>query len=260
MLSPEWLKISAVAALLALFGVLETLMPARKWHAPRSWRWLWHGVTSGINSLIVRLIFGSALTWWCTRVSEWELGILNILHLEECIELMLGLIVYDFLYYWWHRWNHTFAWLWRFHKVHHVDTHLDVTTGLRFHLGELLVSVIIKLFWVVILGPSASMLILFELFITAAALFHHTNFDLGDIWDQRLRKIVVTPRYHTAHHTVAPQSREANFGTLFSCWDRLFGSYVPVDRRDLVHLGLPRGRNNDLTAQSLFLGPFGDRY
>ncbi|MDZ7844361.1 MAG: sterol desaturase family protein [Anaerolineales bacterium] len=149
--------------------------------------------------------------------------------------------------------------LWRFHKVHHVDTHVDVTTALRFHPGELFISFFVKLLWIAAWGPSLVGFAVFEICVSLASQFHHSNIDFPERWERRLRLFIVTPRFHTSHHTVSRRTGDANFATIFIVWDRLFGTYREPDPREMRELGLAEGRGDYLSFGTWLAEPFRHR-
>lgn len=248
-----------VALVLGLMGFLliETWRPARPWRQPRLRRLRFHGLLAVFNSAILRIVVVTPFLVWAQFVHDQQWGLLPQLHLPWIGEMTLAVMALDGLDYWWHRWNHGVKWLWRFHQVHHVDTHLDVTTSLRFHVLELFFSSFVEAAWILLLGPKVATYALFKMLITFSAQFHHSNVDLGDRWDRLLSFLIVTPRFHAHHHRVDfNQGSGANFSTIFSGWDRLFQSHQPT--HELVHgaLGLEKGRDQELSFKAAFLSRY----
>ena len=182
------------------------------------------------------------------------------LGIEGYPEVIASIVILDMFDYWWHRFNHRVPLLWRFHKVHHVDTHVDVTTSLRFHPGELMISAFLKALWILMLGPSILAFAMFESATTLAAQFHHTNIDFPDSVETPLRKIIVTPRYHASHHTVTPRTGNENFATILIFWDKLFGTYRIPDYEEMKTLGLKIGRDTYLSFTTTLKAPFTSLY
>jgi sterol desaturase/sphingolipid hydroxylase (fatty acid hydroxylase superfamily) len=213
-----------------LFFAVETLAPARPWQGDR-WRRLgFHAAVAGLNTVFIRVFAYVPLLLWLVHVEEQGWGISRWLGLVGWTEILLSIVVLDLFDYLWHRANHRVRVLWRFHKAHHADTAMDVTTALRFHPGELLISALIKALWVVIWGPTVVAWFLFEALVSLCAQFHHSNVDFPDRVERRLSWFIVTPRFHAAHHAVDRHYGNANFSTIFSVWDHLFRSYSrPAD-------------------------------
>ena len=136
------------------------------------------------------------------------------------------LILLDLILYYWHRLNHEVPFLWRFHKFHHADREMDATTALRFHLGEFFFSSLFKAIVMFGLGIKVFEYVQFEIFVTSAALFHHSNIKLSSKLDKVLSKAIVTPNFHHAHHSVVVNETNSNYSTLFNFWDKINGTYT----------------------------------
>lgn len=246
------------AVFLGVLGLMlaaETAFPARPWAAPRLKRLGFHALVAGVNSFLYRALLAAPLLALAAAVHARGLGLGARLGLEGPAEVLASLVVLDLLNYWWHRWNHRVPLLWRFHRAHHSDTHVDVTTSLRFHFGELAISGGLKAFWILAWGPSPLAFLVFEAAITAFAQFHHANIDLPEPVERFVRLVHMTPRLHAAHHTVSLRSRDANYATIFLWWDRLFGSFAEADPEELKTLGLQEGRTTDLSYAALWAAP-----
>lgn len=250
----------SVIGLVFMFCV-ETVRPKRAWEASRKKRLFFHVRLSVLNVIIVGLLATAPFLFWRNLVHSREWGISPLLGLKGPAEILIGLVVLDMFDYWWHRFNHRIPFLWRFHKVHHVDTHVDVTTALRFHPGELLISsTIVKPMWLLIWGPSLWGLAIFEASVTSASEFHHSNIDFPNRIEGLIRKIFVTPRFHASHHTVSKRTGDANFSAIFIFWDKLFGTYREPDFEEMRLLGLPAGREKYLSFTPTLKGPFTSEY
>jgi sterol desaturase/sphingolipid hydroxylase (fatty acid hydroxylase superfamily) len=247
-----------------LFFAIETLAPARPWQGDRWRRVGFHGAVAGLNTVFIRAFAYVPLLLWLVHVEEQGWGISRWLGLVGWTEILLSIVVLDLFDYLWHRANHRVRVLWRFHKAHHADTAMDVTTALRFHPGELLISALIKALWVVIWGPTVVAWFLFEALVSLCAQFHHSNIDFPDRVERRLSWFVVTPRFHAAHHAVDRHYGNANFSTIFSVWDHLFRSYSrPADggatTRAAGSLGLPECRDLAFSPLAWLGEPFSRR-
>lgn len=240
---------------LALMLAVETAFPARPWTAPRMTRLGFHALVASVNAILYRLLLTAPLMALAAAVHARGWGLAGALGLTGPAELAASLVVLDMLNYWWHRWNHRVGFLWRFHRAHHYDTHVDATTSLRFHFGELAFSGALKALWLLAWGPSPAAFLLFEAAITAFAQFHHANIDLPEPAERLARLMLMTPRLHAAHHTVSLRSRDANYATIFLWWDRLFGSFAEADPAELKALGLADGRTTDLDFAAFWAAP-----
>lgn len=231
-----------------IFFILETVCPNRSWSTARYKRLGFHLVLAIFNTIIMRLPILFFLTPILLIVTESGFGILFALHDVPLIKFILSLIILDIALYWWHRLNHTNQFLWRFHYVHHVDTHMDVGTSLRFHIGELILSTIYKGIIIFLFGITISEFLFYEILLVFSIQFHHSNLKLSNHIDDRLSKIIVTPKYHTNHHTMAIESREANYASLLTIWDRLFFSYKDASDDDREVMGV---QNRDMELKFL---------
>lgn len=152
--------------------------------------------------------------------------------------LLLDLILLDFLIYWWHRANHVAPLLWRFHEVHHLDLFLDTTTALRFHFGEVLLSALARAAMIVVFDIPITSILAVETLILIAAIFHHSNVALPPAFEAGLARLIITPSIHWVHHHAVRHDTDSNYGTVFSFWDRLFGSKSPTPRKLDMTIGV----------------------
>lgn len=238
--------------------IAERFFTARVPTSPVGLRIILHSLTAVLNTTIIRVLAYVPLLTWIVYVEEMGWGISRWLGLTGWLEFLISIIVIDAFDYFWHRANHRITFLWRFHKTHHNDNDMDVFTSLRFHPGELLISVFVKASWVLIWGPSAIAWFLFEALVSLCAQMHHSNVDLPDTLDRRLSHIIVTPRFHTLHHLVNRSYGDQNFSTILSCWDLIFGTRAPnLLKSDITKqpLGLPEGRETSLSFFELLLEP-----
>jgi sterol desaturase/sphingolipid hydroxylase (fatty acid hydroxylase superfamily) len=253
-------RLSTFVGGFCLMFCLETIFPSRAWQVKRRIRLLFHAALMLFNAVVLRFPAVFPLIVWLKFVNERQWGLAPMMGLSAAGNILIGIVVLDMFDYWWHRFNHRIPLLWRFHKVHHVDTHVDVTTALRFHPGELFFSALIKSVWIVIWGPTFWAFIIFESCVSLAAHFHHCNIDFPDKIENPLRAIFVTPRFHTAHHTVCKRTGNANFSTIFIFWDKVFKTYGVPDYTEMEYLGLPSGRDNYLSMAATLKGPFSKMY
>jgi sterol desaturase/sphingolipid hydroxylase (fatty acid hydroxylase superfamily) len=168
--------------------------------------------------------------------------------------LLLDLVLLDFLIYWWHRANHRVAFLWRFHDVHHRDEFLDTTSAVRFHSGEVVLSALARAAIMVLLALPLASVLSFEILVLLAALFHHSNIRLPRLAEAPLSWLIVTPSIHWVHHHAVRSDTDSNYGTVFSFWDRLFGSRSATPRSVAMPIGVEGESEKDLL--SLTLLPF----
>ena len=237
------LRLSMFLGLFALFAALEAWAPRRARAQPRQRRWGTNLVLVVIDTLALRalalllpaLAIGAALD---AGRNGW--GLFNQLDWPWGIELLLAVLVLDLAIWAQHLVTHKVPLFWRFHRVHHADRDMDVTTGLRFHPVEILASMGVKIGAVYLLGPSALAVLLFEVLLNGTSLFNHANFRLPDRFDRLIRLVLVTPDMHRVHHSVQRDEHDSNFGFALSVWDRIFGNYraQPAGGHDAMQVGL----------------------
>lgn len=247
-----------------LFAVIESLFPKRSWDGMRIKRFSFHIAVASFNTILIRVFAYVPMLLWLVYVEEEGWGISRWLGLVGWTEIIVSIIVLDMFDYFWHRANHRIGFLWRFHKAHHADTYMDVSTALRFHPGELFISFIVKASWVAIWGPTVIAWFLFEALVSLSAQFHHSNIDFSNKTEKVLSPIIVTPRYHAAHHAIDREYGNANFSTIFSIWDRVFFSYSKPALGGMTtagkdSLGLPEGRTQAFSITAWLIEPFTKR-
>ena len=232
----------------------ESYYPKRSRNSSRVYRIGFHGLIAIINTVIMRLPTLFIVIPALMIINEYQFGLLNILNYGFIVKGLISLLLLDLAFYWWHRINHTVNFFWRFHSVHHLDTHLDVTTSLRFHIGELIMSSIFKVILIFTIGIPISIFIFYEILLSASNQFHHSNIALPDKFNKVLEKVIVTPRYHANHHTVVRESREANYCSILVIWDNIFFTYRDASNEDREYLGL-EDRTKEFGIMSYFKHP-----
>ena len=215
------------ALIFALVALFEIARPRRMLRFGRVARWR-TGLLLVVTSraalwLLAWVIAVPAMALWAESSG---IGLFNVATLPLWAEVLASLILLDFAMWSQHLLTHKVPVLWRLHKVHHADPDLDVSTAIRFHPGEIVFSVFWKAGWVVLLGVSAPVIIAFELWLAANAIFNHGNVKLPSRLDRLLRRFLVTPDMHLVHHSVLMPEQQSNYGFALTLWDRLFGTYA----------------------------------
>ena len=211
--------------ILILMALWEVLAPRRQLQTSKSTRWFSNLGIVFIDALALRLLpFCSAINI-SLLAEKWGWGLLNNVSLLYWLKVTIGVIVLDLAIYLQHVMFHGLPVLWRLHMMHHTDLDFDVTTGVRFHPIEILLSMGIKMIVVFLVGISVLGVLIFEVLLNATSLFNHGNVRLVASIDRVLRLFVVTPEMHRVHHSVIIRETNSNFGFNLSWWDRLFGTY-----------------------------------
>jgi len=192
-----------------------------------------------VDAAITGLVCGACACTVARWASARGVGLLHWSGASSWAAVPATVIVLDLVSYGWHRANHRVAWLWRFHRVHHSDTAFTATTAARFHPGELLLSLPVRLAAVVAIGATPEAVVAFEILFGVANFFEHSDADLPATFEHRLALVCVTPAIHRWHHSRRPAELDSNFATIFTLWDRLGGTYQASASSVVVETGLP---------------------
>lgn len=228
---------------LIVFGLMalwEWLAPRRKEQTARSGRWPGNLGLTLINTLVIRVVFPSAAVGAAYLARRIQFGLFNWLEIFPAFTVWYTVVAMDLVVYYQHRFFHAVPLCWKFHRLHHSDLEVDVTTGARFHTLEMLLSMLIKSFFILLLGAPPAGVFLFELLLNATSLFSHSNVRIPLWLDKILRVLIVTPDMHRVHHSVLPAETNSNFGFGLSIWDRLLGTYraQPKEGQEKMRIGL----------------------
>lgn len=240
-MSPGLVVSTSVAAALAFGLALERLAP----HEALRPTW---SVNAGVWLVAVTLraaVFGGAEWSVAAWTTESGFGLLQLAHAPPAASIAATVLGLDAVSYLWHRANHSLPFLWRFHRVHHADPAVHVTTALRFHPGEILLSVPVRLAAIALLGAPLAGVIVFEALFGAANALEHGSFDLPPRLERALARVVITPALHRRHHSVLRREHDTNFGTVWSFWDRLGRTACANTSAEHFALGLPAGATAD---------------
>lgn len=259
------LRLMFFLGILLLMMLWEVATPKKTLRFSRT-RWPANLGLVALNTLLLRIVFRGVLpagaigaAWWA---KQHGFGLFNMLHMPEPAMLILSVLLLDLAIYAQHVLFHTLPILWRLHMVHHTDRDIDVTTALRFHPIEIMLSMLIKISLVVLLGIPPLAVLVFEITLNGMAMFNHSNIALPVRLDNLLRSLLVTPDMHRVHHSVIRHETNSNFGFNLSCWDHLFGTYraQPLAGHADMQIGLAHLQNAPTHRLSWLLGlPFAGR-
>ncbi len=224
----------ALAALWALEGAWP-MFRGRREHT------LHHARNVGLG--VFNALVGAGLAAWTLLLvaqlaEQAEFGLLRWVSLPAMVEWVAAFVLFDLWQYAWHRLNHRVPLLWRFHAVHHSDAEMDASTAVRFHTGELVLSMLARMVVVPLLGISIEQVAVYELVLLPLILFHHANIRIPAGVDRALRMVIVTPWMHWVHHSNQQPETDSNYASVFSVWDRLFGSFRLRGNPSEITLGL----------------------
>jgi len=228
-------KSAGFVVALSLAAAMQHLRPHQAIRG--SWRantGLW-----AINAVVLGIVCGGCACSVSLWASGADIGLLNQGAVSLWVAIPVSVIGMDLVSYFWHRANHLVPPLWRFHQSHHCDAHYTVTTALRFHPGELLLALPVRLLAVSLLGVPVVGVIVFEVVFAFANFWEHGNIDLPLKLERAVGRAFITPALHRRHHSVESQLLNSNYGTIFSFWDRLLGSFGDNHSNVRVETGLP---------------------
>ncbi|MEM1344282.1 MAG: sterol desaturase family protein [Pseudomonadota bacterium] len=220
------LRLGVFFGLFVLLALWERARPKRLAQLSRPKRWATNWAISILDSVMVRLVFGAAAVGAALDAEMRGWGLFNALDWPFWLEVLIVFVVLDFAIWAQHVASHKIPLLWRLHKVHHSDRDIDVSTAIRFHPGEIALSMLFKIGLVYALGAAALAVILFEVVLNGAAMFNHANLRLPKRVDRMLRLAIVTPDMHRIHHSCQRTEHDSNYGFNLSIWDRLFATYT----------------------------------
>lgn len=274
------IRLSVFLGIFAFMAILEALFPARNAVLNRKTRWVGNLSMVVLGALVSRVLLPATLVGVSLWAQQKGVGLFNLL-LDQTnsasslssqtsntqsgsvvfvVTVVLSVLLLDMLIYWQHRLFHTVPFLWRFHKMHHADSHVDTTTGLRFHPVEIAISLGVKALAVAILGIPAIAIVIFEVALNGFALFNHANIRIPQKWDDRIGWVLITQRLHRIHHSQAKTESNSNYGFSVSWWDRLFNSFTPRAKQsdETLSIGqqdVPAIKEN-ASIRALLLQPF----
>lgn len=253
------LRVALFVGMFVLIASWERRAPRRRLTTSKRDRWIANLAMVGLSTVLLRLVFPAAAVGLALVAQEENWGWLNQLDVPTWIAILAGIVLLDFVIYVQHVLFHAIPNLWRLHMVHHTDLDYDLTTGVRFHPVEILLSMVIKFGAIAALGQSPVAVLAFEVILNVSSMFNHGNIRLPGKIDRLLRWIIVTPDMHRVHHSIIKRETNSNYGFNLSIWDRIFGTYraQPRDGHETMIIGLEQFREpSRLKLLQLLLLPF----
>lgn len=242
---------------LLLFLILEFILPYRPSSISKAKRWIINLLIVGFNNIFIYLIFSAAIAATLSHVELHRGGVLNMLHTPYWLKVLITIVFLDFIQYVWHLLNHEMPLLWRFHRVHHCDLNMDVSTATRFHIGELVISSVIRISLIFSLGADLLILVIFDSISVFSTQFHHSSLKVPKWFETLFWILFVPPSMHRIHHSVVIKERDSNYGVIFSLWDRILGTLTTRTDQDKIKIGVGAyQRQEKLNIHHLLLMPF----
>lgn len=257
---PLWISAPLV---LGAFGALvwrELRRPLRASVEPKLRRNVRNLAMAGLSAAAVQIAAAPVLQPLTRTVERRRWGLLRRLDLPVWLEVPLAVVLLDYSLYLWHVLNHRAPFLWRFHRVHHVDLDLDASTALRFHFGELTMATAWNAAEVLLLGITPLTLSVRQTLLMVSILFHHSNAELPEEVERRLVSWIVTPRMHGIHHSIVQEETDSNWSSGLTVWDRLHGTLRLDVPQDEITIGIPAYRDPaEVTLPKIVAMPFGEQ-
>jgi sterol desaturase/sphingolipid hydroxylase (fatty acid hydroxylase superfamily) len=236
----------------------ERIAPLRRTVESKLRRVLRNLSAGGVSLALMSLVQAPLLQpvgWWIVRQ---RVGLLQLVQWPRWLETLIAIVLLDYTLWWWHWANHRVPFFWRFHLVHHIDRDLDASTALRFHFGELALSIPVRAAQMMIIGVDPRTLWLWQTILFASILFHHGNVRLPLRVERLLVRLIVTPRMHGIHHSDRLNETNTNWSSLLSWWDYLHGTILLNVPQEEITIGVPAySAPSDVTIGKILLMPFG---
>lgn len=254
---PPWLVPAAIAVTFAAVYVAETVAPLRRRVEPRM-RHIVRNLTAGGVSLAVMTLLQTPLLLPVARaVEQHRIGLLHWLDVPAPWSTVAAVALLDYTLWMWHWANHRVPFLWRFHLAHHVDLDLDASTALRFHFGELVLSIPVRAAQIALIGADPFAVAIWQAVLFVSILFHHSNVRLPRRFEEVLSRVIVTPRMHGIHHSAREDETNSNWSSLLSVWDFLHRSFRLDVPDEAVVIGVPAYRDpREVTIGKFLTLPF----
>jgi len=253
------IRLGVFFGILVVMFLWELIAPRRPLTTSKITRWFSNLGLVLIDSIVVRLVFPTALAGITLLVQQRGWGLFNQSELPYLLKIIFSVLILDFVIYLQHIMFHSVPLFWRLHMVHHTDMDIDVTTGVRFHPVEIILSLGIKMIVVILIGAPLAAVLIFEIILNGTSMFNHGNVRYSQNIDSILRLLVVTPEMHRVHHSTIRWETNSNLGFNFPWWDRLFGTYrgQPAKGHLEMTIGLePYKEPKKLTLPWLIVLPF----
>jgi sterol desaturase/sphingolipid hydroxylase (fatty acid hydroxylase superfamily) len=236
---PGWIAPAVVAGAFLLFLVTETLRPLRRQRESKLRRIGRNLTMAGLGLATIELLQIPILLPISAWVIRERIGLLHWLGLSGWARTLAGIVLLDYTLWFWHWANHRIFFFWRFHSVHHVDLDMDASTALRFHFGELGMSVAFRALQIVVIGTDPRSVAIYQILLFASILFHHSNTRLPVSLERVLVRLIVTPRMHGIHHSDYLNETNTNWSSLLSAWDYLHRTIRLDVPQQAIEIGVP---------------------
>lgn len=253
------IRVTAFVLLFAAIALWERFAPRRKQSLTRGVRWPGNLGVAILNSAALRVLMPITAVEFAALAASRRWGLLNHFAIPPLAAIVLAVVALDLGIYLQHVMFHAVPALWRIHRMHHADLDFDVTTGVRFHPFEILISMALKVGMIAALGAASIAVLIFEVLLNATSMFNHGNVTISSGVDRWLRWLIVTPDMHRVHHSISVAETNSNFGFNLSCWDWMLGTYraQPAAGHTAMAIGIEQFRaRRELRLDRMLAQPF----
>ena len=192
-----------------------------------------------LTTVIIGFGLARVLLWASDFASTNKIGLLYVVEMPLWAQVVTGILLLDLIGAYFIHWTeHRVKWMWKFHLVHHSDTTVDVTTGLRHHPGETVFRILFTIMAVLIIGAPMGIVMLYQSLSVLFAHITHANINMPKSIDRILSYVLVTPLMHKVHHHYTQPLTDTNYGNIFSIWDRIFGTFARVEDTRQLKFGI----------------------
>lgn len=253
----KWLGGILVVGAFAVLNYLEKKRPLRKQIEPKFINFSRDLAIASAAGLAVNFFETPVADKLTKFVEEKNFGLLKIVRLPRILETVLAVVLLDYTLYVWHVLTHKVPFLWRFHKIHHADLDLTTATAIRFHFGEISISVLFRAGQILLIGVSPNALKIWQNLLFASIFFHHSNIRLSEKFEKKLQKIITTPRLHGIHHSEKEDEMNSNWSSGLSVWDYLHGTFRDDVSQNEITIGVKEFQKPEqVTAVKMLTTPF----
>ncbi|MBS1797768.1 MAG: sterol desaturase family protein [Acidobacteria bacterium] len=253
----KWLRGALVIGTFAALYLLENKRPLRRQKESKAVETVRNLALAATAGLAVALLENPVAGRLTAAVERNDIGLLKIRRLPKPLETALAVVLLDYTLYWWHVLTHRLPFLWNFHRVHHADRDLTVSTAIRFHFGEIALSVLFRAGQILLIGVSPPALTIWQTLLLLSIFFHHSNVRLPKNLESKLEFLMMTPRLHGIHHSAAMDEMDSNWSSGLTVWDRLHGTFRDDVPQAAIEIGVGEFPDErQVTFRRMLAAPF----
>jgi len=253
----KWFSGAITIGAFAVLYFYEKRRPLRKEVEPKEINTIRNLAIASTADLAVNFLEKPVTDKLTKFVEEKRFGLLKILRLPKTLETIFAVLLLDYTLYIWHVLTHKLPFLWRFHQVHHADLDLTASTAIRFHFGEISISVLFRAGQILLIGVSPEALKMWQNLLLMSIFFHHSNLNLPKDFEEKLEKLIVTPRLHGIHHSEVQTQMDSNWSSGLSIWDRIHKTFRNDIIENTFRIGVKNFENPiDVSLSKMLVEPF----